>query len=82
MAEDGSVIQEPQSILLKNCRYYNTSSHLWVTMGDSNFKILPNSLILKNNKKINPSELKKGDSLRILKKDNAVTGDAYIIIVE
>ncbi len=82
LAEDGSVVQEPQSVLLKNCRYYNTSAHLWVTMGDSNFNILKNSLILKNNKKINPSDLKKGDSLRILKKDNAVTGDAYIIIVE
>ncbi|AEY64600.1 S-layer homology domain-containing protein [Clostridium sp. BNL1100] len=82
LAEDGSVVQEPQSIILKNCRYYNTSAHLWVTMGDSNFNILKNSLILRNNKKINASDLKKGDSLRILKKDNAVTGDAYIIIVE
>ncbi len=82
LAEDGSVVQEPQSVLLKNCRYYDTSAHLWVTMGDSNFNILKNSLILKNNKKINPSDLKKGDSLRILKKDNAVTGDAYIIIAE
>ncbi len=81
-AEDGSVVQEPQSILLKNCRYYNASAHLWVAMGDSNFNILKNSLILRNNKKINASDLKKGDSLRILKKDNAVTGDAYIIIVE
>ncbi len=82
LGEDGSVVQEPQSILLKNCRYYNTSAHLWVSMGDSNFNILKNSLILKNNKKINPSDLKKGDSVRVLKKDNAVTGDAYIIIVE
>lgn len=82
VAEDGTVIQEPQSIILKNCRYYNTSAHLWVSMGDSNFNILTNSLILKNNKKINPSDLKKGDSIRVLKKDNAVIGDAYIVIVE
>ncbi|ACL74675.1 S-layer homology domain-containing protein [Ruminiclostridium cellulolyticum] len=82
VAEDGTVIQEPQSIILKNCRYYNTSAHLWVSKGDSNFNILTNSLILKNNKKINPSDLKKGDSIRVLKKDNAVIGDAYIVIVE
>lgn len=80
--EDGTVVQEPSSVQLRSCRYYDTAAHLWVNMGDSNFNLLENSLILKNNKIIKPSDLKKGDSIRVLKKDAATTGDAYIVIVE
>jgi predicted ribosome-associated RNA-binding protein Tma20 len=79
---DGAPLQEPQSIELRNCRYYDASAHLWVNMNDSSFDLLVNSLILKNNKRINPSELVKGDKVRVLKKDNTAAGDAYIVIVE
>ncbi len=78
----GGVPAEPTAISLRNCRYYNTSTHLWVNMGDSSFNLLVNSLVLKNNQRVSPSTLKKGDKVRVLKKDNAVTGDAYIVIVE
>jgi len=79
---DGTQLTEPNNIALRNCKYYDATKHLWVTMNDSSLNLLTNSLILKNNKKINPSELKKGDKIRVLKKDKTITGDAYIVIVE
>lgn len=79
---DGTPLQEPQSVKLRSCRYYDATAHLWVNMNDSSFNLLVNSLIIKNNKRINPSELKKGDKVRVLNRNNAVTGDAYIVIVE
>ena len=73
---------QPQSIALRNCKYYDAGTHLWVNMGDSSFNLLTNTFVIKNNMRINPSELKKGDKIRVLKKDSTTTGDAYIIIVE
>lgn len=81
-AEEGTLLSEPNVLQLRNCKYYNVSSHLWVDMADSTVNLLQNSLILKNNRRITPSELKRGDKLRILKTDNSATGDAYIVIVE
>jgi len=80
--DDGNLISQPTAIELRNCKYYNTSSKLYVNMADSKFNLLTNTLIIKNNKRINPSELKKGDKVRVLKKDNSASGDAYIVIVE
>ncbi|HEY5585948.1 MAG TPA: S-layer homology domain-containing protein [Ruminiclostridium sp.] len=80
--EDGAQLEQPKTVELRNCRYYDATTHLWVSMGDSSLNLLTNSLVIKNNQRINPSELKKGDKIRVLKKDNAITGDAYIITVE
>ena len=82
IGEDGSILKQPDAIALRNCKYYDATKHLWVAMKDSKFNLLTNSLVIKNNKRINPSELKKGDKIRVLKKDNTTTGDAYIVIVE
>ncbi|MHB8065465.1 MAG: hypothetical protein ACYDG2_23100, partial [Ruminiclostridium sp.] len=80
--EDGTQLTQPNTIGLRNCKYYNATTHLWVSMKDSSLGLLTNSLVIKNNKNINPSELKKGDKIRVLKKDNTISGDAYIVIVE
>ncbi len=80
--DDRTLLTQPTAIELRNCKYYNTSTKLYTNMADSKFNLLANSLIIKNNVRIKPSELKKGDKLRVLKKDNAITGDAYIVIVE
>lgn len=82
IGEDGSLLTQPTGIALRNCKYYDTTKFLWVNMKDSKYNLLTNSLIIKNNKRINPSELKKGDKIRVLKKDTTTTGDAYIVIVE
>ncbi len=80
--EEGVQLSEPNNITMRNCKYYDAATHLWVSMKDSSLNLLTNSLILRNNERINPSELKKGDKIRVLKKDKAITGDAYIVIVE
>lgn len=80
--DDGTLLTQPNIIALRNCKYYDATTHLWVDMKDSSLNLLTNSLVLKNNKKINPSELKKGDKIRVLKKDKTIVGDAYVIIVE
>lgn len=82
IGDEGTLLTQPNMLELRNCKYYNSSSHLWVDMGDSKFNLLTNSLLLKNNKRINPSELKKGDRLRVLKTNSTTTGNAYIVIVE
>jgi hypothetical protein len=81
-ADDGSLATQPTSVSLRNCKYYNASSHLWVTMGDSTYNLLNNSLIIKNNQIIKPSEIKKGDKLKIFRNNIDTSGDAYIVIVE
>ncbi len=80
--DDGNPVSQPTTLELRNCRYYNTSTNMYVNMADSKFNLLTNSIIIKNNKRISPSELKKGDKVRVLKKDTLPTGDAYIVIVE
>ena len=80
--DDGNLVSQPTALELRNCRYYNTSTKLYVNMADSKFNLLTNSIIIKNNKRISPSELKKGDKVRVLKKDTSAAGDAYIVIVE
>ncbi len=80
--DDGNLVSQPTGIELRNVRYYNTSTKLYVNMADSKFNLLTNSIIIKNNKRISPSELKKGDKVRVLKKDTSAAGDAYIVIVE
>ena len=82
IGEDGTQLEQPKTIELRNCRYYDATKLMWVSMKDSTLNLLTNTLILKNNERINPSELKKGDKIRVLKKDNAITGDTYIVIVE
>ncbi|HEX2925659.1 MAG TPA: hypothetical protein VHP38_05300 [Ruminiclostridium sp.] len=50
---------QPQSIVLRNCKYYDAGTHLWVSMGDSSYNLLTNTFVIKNNIRINPSEIKK-----------------------
>lgn len=80
--EEGNMVAQPTALELKNCRYYNSSSNIYVSIAESKVNLLTNSLVIKNNVRINPSELKRGDKLRILKKDSTTYGDAYIVIVE
>ncbi len=80
--DNGNLLTQPTTLELRNCRYYNVASNLYTTMADSKLTLLSNSLIIKNNQRIKPSDLQKGDKLRILKRDNTPAGDAYIVIVE
>jgi hypothetical protein len=79
---DGTVISEPNVLKLKDGLIYDTTTYLWSWLGEMEISILPNTIILKNSEVIKPSGIKKGDVLRVIKKDAGKTGDAYIIIVE
>jgi hypothetical protein len=65
-----------------NSKIYSPSDYLWVNKGDMQINILKNTVIIKGDKIINASDLKKGDRVRVIKKDESVTGDGYVIIVE
>ncbi|MCR4435318.1 MAG: S-layer homology domain-containing protein [Clostridiales bacterium] len=82
LGEEGSVIQEPTGIKLKNVKTYDLSSYLWKDGKEMTLNLLKNTLILKGDSAIKASKLQKGDTVRILKKDSTQTGDAYIILVE
>jgi len=61
---------------------FDTSKYSWTISNDLTVNLLNNTIILKNNKLIKPSDLRKGDRLRIIKSENTETGDAYIVMVE
>lgn len=80
--EEGTVIELPNELRLRNALKYDPAKYLWVESREMTVNLLKNTIILKKNKIVDPSSLKTGDRLRIVKKDNAEIGDAYIIIVE
>lgn len=82
IGEEGTIIEQPNEIHLVNTKVYDSAKRQWADSGEMNVEILKNSIILKDGKEIKPSELKKGDNIRILKKDKSAEGEAYIIIVE
>lgn len=78
----GNGEQGPAGIKLVNTKTYNNSDYIWEDSKDMSLNILANSIILKSNRIVKPSELEKGDNVRIIKKDTGITGDAYIIFAE
>ena len=82
-AEQEATGQEMMTeVKLVNARIYDIAAHMWVDSDDIILNILRNSIVLKNNKVAEPSELEKGDSIRVIKRDNTAAGDAYIIFAE
>jgi len=80
--EEGSVLVQPDKLSVRNAMIYDPYQHLWKNSNEMEFDILKNSIILKGNTILEPSDLKKGDTVRVLKGDNSNSGEAYIIIVE
>lgn len=82
---EGEIEEEQEEIYgfkLQKGKVYDARLHMWVDSKDMELTLLKNSIILKNNSIVKPSELRKGDSIRLIKKDSNETGDAYIIFVE
>jgi len=82
VGEEGTVIAQPNELKLRNAMIFDTSKYSWTISNDLTVNLLNNTIILKNNKLIKPSDLRKGDRLRIIKSENTETGDAYIVMVE
>jgi hypothetical protein len=55
---------------------------MWEKSKDMRLNILQNSIILKDNMIVQARDIAKGDKVRLIKKDESETGDAYIIFIE
>jgi hypothetical protein len=73
---------KPTGFTMSGAKIYDSNKKLWVDKKDITLNILENSIVLKENRIVKPSELEKGDKVRVIKKDESLTGDAYIIFVE
>lgn len=82
IGEEGTVLSEPTGIKLTDTQIFDTTNFIWNDSIEMTLSILNNSIILKDNKIAKPSDLEKGDLIRVLKKDDTETGDVYIIIVD
>ena len=82
IGEEGSVMTQPDGIRLRSVRVYDTEDFVWKDTGEMTLDLLKNTIVLKKGEVIEPSELKNGDTVRVIKKDNGLTGDAYIMFVE
>ncbi|MDP4180571.1 MAG: S-layer homology domain-containing protein [Bacillota bacterium] len=80
--DDGKYLTEPTGVMLRDAKIYDVTNHIWADSKDITLNLLKNSIIIKNKKEINPSEINKNDTLRIYKKGKTETGDAYIVIVD
>ena len=69
-------------IFLRKVSLYDTTDFLWKDAKDMTLNILKNSIVIKDGKAAGVPDLRPGDQVRVIKKDNTETGDAYIIIVE
>lgn len=70
------------TISIRRASAYNPSAYKWENIGDTTVNILNNTVAIKNGVLIDPSTIRKGDDVRIIKRDRTTGGDAYIIIVE
>ena len=80
--EEGTLLAEPDSIRLRDTRIYNSEDFVWDAAKEMTIDIPNNTIIIKDGKIIRPSEIENGDTVRIMKKDTGLTGDAYIVFIE
>ena len=69
-------------ISLRKASMYNTSKYVWENCPDAAVNILKNTIAIENGSIIDPTLIKNGTAVRVIKKDRSATGDAYIIFVE
>ncbi|HEX3027826.1 MAG TPA: S-layer homology domain-containing protein, partial [Clostridia bacterium] len=82
IGDEGTLLEEPTGIKLVDFKNYDTLTHSWVNKSETSLNLLKNSIIVKDNKIAKPSDLKKGDKVRILKKQDNTDLNAYIVSVE
>lgn len=74
--------RQTTGFMLMDAANYDIEKYMWNTSADLGISLLNNSILLKSDKIIAPSDLKIGDRLGVLRKDIVDTGDAFIIIVD
>lgn len=70
------------SFALKNSIMYDNATFMWQLVPDAFFNVEVNSIIIKNGKVANKSDIKVGDEVRVLRKLAGWEGPGYIIFVE
>ncbi|HHW48315.1 MAG TPA: S-layer homology domain-containing protein, partial [Clostridiaceae bacterium] len=79
---DENIPEQPVGFRIRDAVIYDPYQHLWTNKNEMELNILKNSIILRGNTILEPSDIKKGDTVRVIKVDNSISGDAFIIIVE
>jgi len=82
MGSDGKYITEPTGVVMKNSKVYDRANHVWTDSKDITLNLLKNTVIIKEGKEINPSQIEVNDNLKVYKKGKTETGDGYIVFVE
>jgi len=80
--EGENASEQPVGFNIRDAVIYDPYQHLWTGKNEMEINILKNTIILRGNTILEPSDLRKGDTVRVIKVDNSVSGDAFIIIVE
>ncbi len=73
---------QADTFLLRDAIIYDSGAYIWKSIQNASFDILANSIVIKNGKIANRSDIKSGDEVRVLKKDATEDGSGYIIFVE
>lgn len=73
---------DDSTISIRRASAYNPSTNKWENIADVTANILSNTIVIENGRLIDPSSIRNGDVVRIIKRDSSAGGDAYIIIVE
>lgn len=70
------------AISIRRASVYNPTKFIWENSADIKVNILKNTIAFRNGSIIDPASIKKGEYIRVVKKDRSAEGDAYIIFVE
>lgn len=79
---DGGIVSQPNQIKLYNTKNYDITKQVWNDSKELDLKLLNNTILIKDGNIIDPIKLKKGDRIRVYKKDDTTSGDVYIAVVK
>lgn len=69
-------------IKLIDASIYDKDNGQWNNKGSLELGVLTNTIVIKNGELVTADKIERGDLVRILKKDDTIEGDAYLILVE
>jgi hypothetical protein len=73
---------DDKELKLRNVQVYDPAAYTWSGSAEATVGLLENSIVIRNGAVISTADIRKGDSVRVIKKDTTSAGDAYIIFVE
>ena len=80
--DDGGVLDGPTALALMAASRYDQTKKAWVDTGELDITLGENSVLFKNGNLIEASALERGDRIRVVKREESLSGIAYILIVE